>query len=100
MRGNGNGIAMEVPIIGAGQPVGKAKAGAQCMAIARTLDDEGTFEVNLVSGPNGERIPLSQRSDYMDAHELLEAFRLIVRQELGNLMTMVVDEVERLRKDE
>jgi hypothetical protein len=101
MLGNGNKVLpMEVPIIGAGKALGTAKAGTQCCGLVRKLDENGLMDVKLVSGPNGERMPLLQRSDYLDSNELLEAIRLVVREELGRMMTMVIDEVERQRKHE
>lgn len=73
---NGNGV----PIIGGPKP----RIGVQFHALVRRLDETGTMEASgVVQGPNGP-VPLTERGDYMDATELLEAIRHIVREELAH----------------
>ena len=73
MNINGN-----IPVLG--QP--KPRVGAQVQSLVRHLDLDGTFEAaGIVNGPTGP-VAAVQRSDYLDAEQLLDAIRQIVRDEL------------------
>lgn len=71
-----------IPLLSGGQPVGKARVGTQLGALPRKLDQDGMLEVDVVRGPNGQPTPATRRSDFMDATELLQAIREVVRDEL------------------
>ena len=77
MNVNGN-----IPVLG--QP--KPRVGAQVQSFVRHLDDDGTFEATgIVNGPSGP-VAAVQRSDYLDAEQLLDAIRAIVREEIATAL--------------
>jgi len=60
----------------------KPRAASGFMGIVRHLDENGTFEpAAVVQTPNG---PMAQahRSDYLDAEQLLDEMRKLIREEL------------------
>ena len=73
-----------VPILGSQKP----RIGVSQTAFVRHLDETGTYESDIiVQGPDGKLIPIAQRQDYLDATELLNAIRLIVREEIAKAVT-------------
>ena len=70
-----------VPILGQ-QPT-RIAALVPPPGLARKLDENGTMPIaQIVSTPNGQQA-LIGRDAYMDAEELLAAFRQIVREEIA-----------------
>ena len=68
-----------VPILGQA----KVLIGAQFGAIARKLNDVGgVYSKKIVRTPDGRQVPVLERGDYVDAEELVEMIRLVVREEL------------------
>ena len=75
---NQNG--QNVPILGGGKP----RSGVAFNALARKLDEGGTFEpAQVVMGPGGQPVGIPHRSDYVDAEELVEMIRAVVREEIA-----------------
>lgn len=73
-----NGNNSHLPIIGGGKP----RIGAGLAAMPRRLDENGTFEGKAaVQGPNG-LTGIPHRENFVDAEELVEMIREVVRQEL------------------
>ena len=68
-----------VPILSS---IKKAKVGAQVAALPRSLDALGMMDGEVINGPQGPQPRLS-RDQYMDADQLLEAMRQIVREEIS-----------------
>ncbi len=59
------------------------RVGVQPLAIVRALDDQGTFAAaSMRIGPDGNPQAVIHRDDYLDAEQLLEAIRQVVREEL------------------
>jgi len=73
---------MNVPILGAPKVLGKGKVGARLGAIPRHLDADGMMETTVVQDPTGQPQPVMTREMYLDAEELLQAIREVVREEL------------------
>lgn len=88
-NGDGPKVPLQIPILGAPQSLGKGKGSGPIAGIARRLAEDGTFEVDLMRGPNGQPVASAPRAAYMDAEELIEVlsdrFRAIVREELAAL---------------
>ena len=59
----------------------QARAGGQIAALAWRLDEQGTFPA-IQQERNGQAITIIERDGYLDAEQLLEAIRQIVREEL------------------
>ena len=73
-----------VPILG-GQ---KLHVSPSAVSFVRNLDANGTFEATgMVQGQDGKPMATIQRQDYLDATELLNAIRLIVREEIAKVAT-------------
>ena len=73
-----------VPILGGGKP----RLMVPQMAFVRNLDETGTYEAgSVVQMDDGSLTPVIQRQDYLDATELLNAIRLIVREEIAKAVT-------------
>lgn len=73
---NGNG--QNVPILGGKKPM----IGAGLGALPRKLDENGMFEgAKAVQTPAGI-VGVPHRSDFVDATELVEMLRVMVREEL------------------
>ncbi len=71
-----------VPIIGGNE----VRVTTGFNALVRKLDERGTFKPKEVrQASNGQPIAIPDRGDYLDATELLNAIRLIVREELARL---------------
>ena len=84
-RHNGGPVPLNVPILGGPMVVGKARSGGPIAGIARKLDEAGTFPVDVVQGPDGQPVTVARRGAFLDAEELLAAFREIVREEIAAL---------------
>ena len=63
----------------------KAKAGANVQAFVRKLDNNGLYEVDMKMAPNGQPQPALRRESYVDAEELVEMMRVMVREEIGRV---------------
>ena len=91
-RHNGNGdlsnVPMQVPILGAPKVLGKGKVGAGLGAIPRHLDAEGMMETTVVQDSTGQPRPVMAREMYLDAEELLQAIREVVREELRAILPL------------
>ena len=74
-RANGS-----VPIIGR-----KMKAGPSAFGVMmRKLDENGQYEPQqILQGPGGVNVAVAARSDYVDATDLVEMIRRVVREELA-----------------
>ena len=84
MKDNGQKKIVQIPIPILGSL--KAKMGASVAGLAVALDEDGTFEADVQRLPDGRMAPLAKRTDFMDATELLERIREIVREELAVVM--------------
>ena len=73
-------LNIPVPILGPRPD--RTKAGVSIIAMARELDANGHFEVDVVAGPNGQPQPRFDRSAYVSAEELVEMVREAVREEV------------------
>lgn len=60
----------------------KPKAATGMQAMVRRLDEDGTYEPQLVRGPSGEVVAVPHRSDVVDAEQLVEMLMIGVRREL------------------
>ena len=83
---NGNGFdarAIDLRQVHAlGQP--KPKVGAGLQALVMDLDDNGMMEPDkVVVGPQGQQVPVLGRGQYVDARQLVEMIRLVVREEIA-----------------
>jgi len=86
---NGDGpISLNVPILGAPKVLGKGKVGAGLGAIPRHLDAEGMMETTVVQDSTGQPRPVMTREMYLDAEELLQAIREVVREELRAILPL------------
>ena len=73
-----------VPILGGQKP----HVSPSAVSFVRNLDENGTFEaMGVVQGQDGNATAMIQRQDYLDATELLNAIRLIVREEIAKAVT-------------
>ena len=78
-NGKGPPAPKIIPILG-GQ---KVLIGAQLGAMPRSLNElGGIYATKLVQQPNGTVQPVMERGDYVDAEELCEMIRAVVREEL------------------
>lgn len=76
---------INVPILGQPQKLGVAKVGASIAGIPIVLDESGLLDADLMRGPDGQPAASLRRESFMDATQLLEAIRAIVREELDHL---------------
>ena len=75
---NGHNLA-GVPLIGGTKP----RAGVGFAALVRSLDVSGTYEPESVGkGPDGQPVVTAGRDRFVDADELVEMIRQVVREEL------------------
>ena len=72
-----------VPIIGSQKP--RMSSGIQ--ALVRQLDGMGTFEADRVIATPQGNVPVPGRGDYVDAEELVEMIRQVVREEIRAALT-------------
>ncbi len=62
----------------------KPRIGTNMSAFIRSLDADGKFEADgLVQVGPGQAVPIVNRERYLDANELLQEIRQIVREELA-----------------
>lgn len=81
MSSNGHDIHdMNVPILGGGTP----RVTAQTTAVfVRRLDEDGATDAGVVGyGPDGQKIAAFSRAQWLDAEELLDEIRSVVREEI------------------
>jgi len=73
-----------VPDLGAvaRKPPEHPKAAVQPVAFMRRLEEDGTYEPELVRLPNGQMAAVPHRTDFVDAEQLVEMIVVEVRKEL------------------
>ena len=80
MNQNGHKDGVPIPILG---PKQKVRMPAAVAGLVRRLDEDGTFEGEACRMPDGTMGALTKRTDYIDATELLELIRQVVREEIA-----------------
>ena len=80
-KNNGHYLA-GVPLIGGTKP----RAGVGFAALVRGLDANGTYEPESEGrGPDGQPVVTAGRDRFVDAEELVDMIRQVVREELERL---------------
>lgn len=69
----------------------KAKAGVNILAMARDLDEAGQYEVDVRLNPDGSGKLVPKRSQFVDAQELVEMIRAVVREEIARALQLAPD---------
>ena len=67
-----------VPIIGGQKP----RLGGGIQALARRMDEQGTFEADRVIATPQGNVVVPARDAFVDAEELVEMIRQVVREEI------------------
>ena len=71
---------MNVPILGGGTP--RITAGAVSVFVRRLDDDGATDAGQVVYGPDGQKLAMFSRAQWLDAEEMLDEIRAVVREEI------------------
>ena len=67
----------------------RVRSGSQLTAMVRRLDADGTFEAQLIQTAQGQ-MAAPNRVDLVDAEELVEMMRRMVREELAEFFAQAV----------